>query len=76
MFIVLTMISKSLSVQVQFLREIGVQKDAIGDVLARFPRIFTYSLEKKIRPTVCLFFFLFPFLLTYVVSFEQHRTIS
>nr|GMD97076.1 transcription termination factor MTERF2, chloroplastic [Ipomoea batatas] len=38
--------------KVQFLREIGVQENAIGDVLARFPRIFTYSLEKKIRPTV------------------------
>lgn len=40
------------SVQVQFLKDIGVQDDAIGNVLVKFPHLLTYSLYKKIRPVV------------------------
>lgn len=43
--------------KVQFLRDIGVQEDAIGRVLARFPSLLTYSLYKKIRPVVQFFSF-------------------
>lgn len=45
------------SVQVQFLRDIGVQDDAIGNVLVKFPHLLTYSLYKKIRPVVRSFLF-------------------
>jgi len=39
--------------QVQFLQDIGVRSDAIGNVLVKFPPVLTYSLYKKIRPVVC-----------------------
>lgn len=39
--------------QVQFLLDIGVRSDAIGNVLVKFPPVLTYSLYKKIRPVVC-----------------------
>ncbi|MBA0815551.1 hypothetical protein Gohar_000315, partial [Gossypium harknessii] len=37
---------------VQFFRDIGVQEDAIGNMLVKFPPLLTYSLHKKIRPVV------------------------
>jgi hypothetical protein len=39
--------------QVQFLQDIGVRSDAMGNVLVKFPPVLTYSLYKKIRPVVC-----------------------
>jgi len=39
--------------KVQFLQDIGVRSDAIGNVLVKFPPVLTYSLYKKIRPVVC-----------------------
>lgn len=38
--------------KVQFLRDIGVQEEAIGNMLTRFPSLMTYSLYKKMRPVV------------------------
>ncbi|KAK3022046.1 hypothetical protein RJ639_047436 [Escallonia herrerae] len=38
--------------KVQFLRDISVQEEAIGNVLVKFPPLLTYSLYKKIRPVV------------------------
>lgn len=39
--------------KVQFLRDVGVQDNAIGSMLVKFPPLLTYSLYKKIRPVVC-----------------------
>ncbi|XP_027112259.1 transcription termination factor MTERF2, chloroplastic-like isoform X2 [Coffea arabica] len=36
----------------KFLRDIGVQEEAIGNMIAKFPPLLTYSLNKKIRPVV------------------------
>jgi hypothetical protein len=49
---------------VQFLIDIGVRSDAIGNVLAKFPPVLTYSLYKKIRPVVCSHFSLLFFSLS------------
>ena len=60
--------------QVQFLQDIGVRSDAIGNVLVKFPPVLTYSLYKKIRPVVCshislLFFLVSVILVQFVVFF-------
>jgi hypothetical protein len=47
--------------QVQFLQDIGVRSDAIGNVLVKFPPVLTYSLYKKIRPMVCSLILLYYF---------------
>lgn len=39
--------------KVQFFEDLGVRKDAIGNMLVKFPPLLTYSLHKKIRPVVC-----------------------
>jgi len=62
--------------QVQFLQDIGVRSDAIGNVLVKFPPVLTYSLYKKIRPVVCshisLLFFLVSVILVQFVVFLQY----
>lgn len=57
------------SVQVQFLRDIGVQDDAIGKVLVKFPHLLTYSLYKKIRPVVRTSFCSVMLIVLFVVYF-------
>ena len=62
--------------QVQFLQDIGVRSDAIGNVLVKFPPVLTYSLYKKIRQVVCshisLLFFLVSVILVQFVVFLQY----
>lgn len=38
--------------KVRFLKAIGVEEQVIGQVLVKFPALFSYSLDKKIRPLV------------------------
>nr|AKM76431.1 embryo defective 2219 [Geranium maderense] len=38
--------------KVKFFQDLGVRDDAIGNMLAKFPPMLTYSLIKKIRPVV------------------------
>lgn len=43
--------------KVRFFQDIGIPDDAIGNMLAKFPPLLTYSLYKKIRPVVCAWSF-------------------
>ena len=45
----------------KFFQDIGIRDEAIGNMLAKFPSLLTYSLYKKIRPVVGLFLVLVPF---------------
>lgn len=47
------LIKISFVVKVRFFQDIGIRNDAIGNMLAKFPPLLTYSLYKKIRPVVC-----------------------
>lgn len=42
--------------KVKFFQDLGVRNDGIAKMLVKFPTLLTYSLYKKIRPVVCLFF--------------------